>query len=74
MKFEIDFNRGYNDNLLKKLGAEEEHFEEWSAHFVKIEGFEDLEALLHILDSLTGSIYAAVVSFDPPTIFLDDKV
>jgi hypothetical protein len=74
MRFEIDFNYGYDDELLKKLGAEEVDFDGYSAHFIEIDTFEDIEALLIKLDKETNDMYSAVVSFDPPTIYLDNKV
>ena len=74
MKFEIDFNYGSNNTLLEQLGAIREDFEEYYIYSIEIESFEDLDALLHIVDSLTGDIYSAVISFDNPTIYLDNKV
>lgn len=73
MKFAIDFNHETNDELLEQIGAKEEHFEECSQYTIDILSFEDLDAILHILDSLTKDTYSAVISFDPPTVYLDNK-
>ena len=74
MKFIIDFNHGWNDKLLEKIGATEEHFEEYSHYVIEIESFEDLDKLIQKVDKDTNEMYSAVISFDPATIYLDDKV
>lgn len=77
MKFEIDFNRENNDKLLVEgLGAYWETKNDNWGDFVCIEikDFEQLKELLEKVESLTGSYYDAVISFDPPTIFLDKDV
>jgi len=74
MKFEIDFNYGTDDATLEALGAKEEHFEHSSAYYIEIDQFEELELILNVLDDLTEDIYSAVISFSPPTIYLDSKV
>lgn len=74
MKFEIDFNYDDNDALLEQLGAAFEGDELLGAYFIEIEGFDELEALLKKLDALTNDLWSAVVSFDSPTIYLDNKV
>ena len=74
MKFEIDFNYGYNDNILEQLGAVKEEFDEYDAYFIVINNFEDLEKLLKKLDKITNDTYSAIVSFDNPTIYLDNKI
>ena len=74
MRFEIDFNRETNDELLGQLGAEKEDFEEYYTYFIELEDFEDLQILLIKLNEKTNDMYSAVISFDHPTIFLDNKV
>lgn len=74
MKFEIDFNYGDDDALLRQLGAYEEDFDAYNTYSIELEGFNELEALLKKLDALTDDIWSAVVTFDRPTIYLDNKV
>lgn len=80
MIFEIDFNRETNDKLLEIIGAklvkldsaiEEPPFEVYK---VEVDEFEDLEKLIAKVDKYTGRMYSAIISFDPPTIFLDSEV
>lgn len=78
MIFIIDFNNGiYGDHiLLEKLGAIERptgqtkygSFEEYA---LDVRDFEHLKEILEIVDREKENIYSAIVSFDPPTIFLD---
>lgn len=70
----IDFNYGWNDPILQQIGAKEVHYDEHSQYEIEVDSFEDLEALLHIVDSLTNKFYSAVISFDPNTIYLDNTV
>lgn len=74
MKFIIDLNRGWDDGLLKQIGAKEEHFEDYSHFTIDIDSFEDIESLLRKVDSITKDHYSAVISFDPATIYLDEKI
>lgn len=80
MKFEIDFNHGTNDQLLESIGAKSEQTDSnkygpFERYMIELNDFKDLERLLKILDLKDETkIYSAVISFDPPTIFLDDKV
>ena len=80
MKFEIDLNWGHDDALLKTLGAEERirnsDAEIWSSFYVELNTFQDLEELLkeankHKKDDEFE--YSAIVSFDPPMLYLDNK-
>lgn len=74
MKFQIDFNYGSNDALLELLGATEHHYEDHSDYEIDLDSFESLEMLLESLDRETKDIWSAVISFDPSTIYLDNKV
>lgn len=84
MKFEVDFNHNIpNDyKILKELGAVLEDtgstkYPPFEVFVIELESFEDLDKLLQKVNELTGSSrvldYSAVVSFDPPAIFFDDK-
>jgi hypothetical protein len=71
MRFEIDFNRETDDKTIEMLGAKLEPygpFEKWS---IDINTFEELENLIKKVDEIKGDYYSAVISFDPPSIFLD---
>lgn len=76
-KFEIDFN--YNDcrddKLLTENGAKLEYFEEYSAYFIELNTFEELEDLLNRINKGRGikDSFSALISFDSPVIFLDNK-
>jgi hypothetical protein len=79
MKFEIDFNREANNNfLIKELGAKVESFEDFDRVTIEINSFEELEELLKKVNKgLNMPIYKeylAVISFDPPSIYLDNDV
>lgn len=73
MKFEIDFNRENDDETLKDLGAKLVHYDEHSQYEIEINSFEELETLLQKVDSIKKDIYSAIISFDPPCIYLDNK-
>jgi predicted RNase H-like nuclease len=75
MIFEIDFNRTSNDEfLIEKLGAKQVKDVEYYALTIYVKDFEHLEKILDVIDEELGDFYSAVVSFDPPTIYLDNKV
>lgn len=74
MKFDIDFNRENDDAFILSLGAKWEDFGGFSRMMIELDSFEDLEKLLNKVDGEKSDIYSAVVSFDPPTIFLDKDV
>lgn len=77
MKFEINFNnpKEYDDKfLIEKLGAKQEHHGDFYYLYVELEEVEDLENLLIDVDKGKDDMYSAVISFDPPTIFLDKGV
>ena len=77
MKFEIDFNTETDDKTLEQLGAtlvpitwatKVGPFEKWE---IEVADFCELEALLAKVDGIKGGIYSAIISFDPPTIYLE---
>lgn len=77
MKFEIDFNHNdcRDDKLLVDNGAKLEHFTEYDAYFIELNTFEELEELLKKINknrSIQDS-FNALVTFDSPMIFLDNK-
>ena len=80
MKFEIDFNRGSDDKTLEAIGAKLEpipgatKYPPFDRYMIELNTFEELEALLKEVDFITGVYYSAIISFDSPTIFLDNNV
>lgn len=73
MKFAIDFNRENDDLTLKVLGAKLVWYEEHNQYEIDLT-FEELESLLTKVNEIKKKDYSAVISFDPPTIYLDDRV
>jgi hypothetical protein len=79
MKFEIDFNdSGYsNDKLLiEKLGAYyvptgSDKYPPFEILQIEVEDFEILKDIISIIDKELGVMSSAVISFDPPTLFID---
>lgn len=72
MIFEIDFNRTSNDKFLtEKLGA---NCVDDFILTIDMKDFDHLEKILDLVDEEFGDFYSAVISFDPPTIYLDNKV
>jgi DNA-binding Lrp family transcriptional regulator len=72
MIFEIDFNRTNNNEfLIEKLGA---NCVDDFILTIDVKDFEHLEKILDLVDEELGDFYSAVISFDPPTIYLDNKV
>jgi hypothetical protein len=79
MKFEINFNRENDDSVLELIGAKlvptnSTKYPPFEIYEVELNGFEDLEELLRKVDNIKGDLFSAVVSFDPPVIFLDNKI
>lgn len=79
MKFEIDFNTENNDELLKELGAVSmltgaEKYPPFEYFEIEINTFEELEVLLNKVDKINGGFYTAMITFDPPIIYLDKNV
>lgn len=79
MKFEIDFNRTPNDEILNQLGAKllptgSTKYPPFEFYQIELNTFEELEELLKKVDLITNKMYCAIISFDPPIIFLDDDV
>ena len=79
MKFEIDFDKTgyYNDEfLIEKLGAykvptNSKKYPPFEVLHIEMEGFKHLEEILKKVDEEFGGFSSAIISFDPPTIFLD---
>jgi hypothetical protein len=77
MKFEINFNKfkEADDNFLLSLGAK------WVTVYddndyleIELNTFEELEELLNKVNQSKNDYYAAIVSFDNATIFLDKDI
>ena len=74
MEFEINFNRKNDDKfLINKLGAYYLKNEDYPGLFIKIKDFEHLKELLEKVDKHFNSYYSAIISWDPPTIYLDEN-
>jgi hypothetical protein len=82
MKFQIDFNATdyYNDKfLINRLGAKvvptgSDKYLPFEVLEIEVKDFNHLEELLVIVDKEFKDIYSAVISFDPPTLYLDNKI
>ncbi len=79
MKFEIDFNKIHDDKILEEIGATltptgSEKYAPFEVYKIELNSFEELEELLNKVESIKNRYYSAIISFDPPTIFLDDDV
>ena len=82
MRFQIDFNSiKFNDDdfLIKELGAywvdtKSVKYPPFQVLMIQLDGFRELEALLEKVDTHYGDFYSAVISFDSPAIYLDNKV
>lgn len=80
MKFQIDFNNETNDKILEEIGAKYEEL--WpdnpGAYFIEINDISELQFLLKKVNTLTNSYgnyyYSAIISDEPPIIYLDNKV
>ena len=79
MIFRIDFNRENNDKILiEKLGAYyvdkgRTKYPPFEELMLEVKDFNQLQDILNIIDKEPNDFYSAVISFDPPTIFLDNK-
>jgi hypothetical protein len=51
-----------------------DRYDDFDAIKIEIKDLEELEMLLAKVNHCLGGEYSAIVSFDPPAIFLDDKV
>jgi len=80
--FEIGFNDLKYDNdkfLIDKLGAKyvptgSNKYPPFEVLKVEVKDFEQLEKMLEIVDKELGGLYSAVISFDSPTIYFDNKI
>lgn len=74
MEFEINFNKTQNDEfLIDKLGAYYLKGDEYPGLFIEIKDFKGLEGLLDIVNNEFKDYYSAIISYDPPTIYLDNN-
>jgi hypothetical protein len=76
MIFEIDFNNETDDKTLEDIGAKlvstgATKYPPFEHYKIELNGFEELEQLINTVDSIKGKFYSAVISFDPPTIYLE---
>ena len=79
MLFEVDFDKigYYNDEfLIEKLGAykvstNSKKYPPFEVLHIEVEDFKHLEKILKKVDEEFGGFSSAIISFDPPTIFLD---
>lgn len=82
MIFQIDFNSVHYSNdefLINKLGAKlvptgSKKYPLFEVLEIVVKDFEHLEELLAIVDKEFKDIYSAVISFDPPTLYLDSNI
>ena len=83
MVFEIDFNRNRSlekDNFLReKLGAylvdtNSTKYPPFEILKIEIRNFEHLKELLNIIEQEYNSYYSAIISYDPPIIYLDNNI
>ena len=79
MLFEIDFYKigYYNDEfLIEKLRAykvptNSKKYPPFEVLHIEVEDFKHLEEILKKVDEEFGGFSSAIISFDPPTIFLE---
>lgn len=79
MNFEIDFNDSnkYDDNfLIDILGAElvptgSDKYPPFEILKIEVRDFEHLEEILKQIDNHFKTISTALISFDPPTLYID---
>jgi hypothetical protein len=80
MIFEIDFNREPDDKMLEELGAKlvpipyALKYGLFDKYEIELNSFEELETLLKKVDFIKKDMYSAIISFDPPVIYLDKDV
>lgn len=79
MRFEIDFNdpNKYDDNfLIDILGAEliptgSNKYPPFDVLKIEVTDFEHLSEILKQIDTHFETISTALISFDPPTLYID---
>ncbi len=79
MLFEIDFNEPtfQDDNFLeiilgaKIVSTNAEKYPPFEKFEIELNSFEDLEFILQKVDKHFNCVSSAIVSYDPPTIYLD---
>lgn len=79
MWFEINFNREEDDKTLEQIGAKLEptnstKYPPFETYKIEINTFEELEKLLEKVKQIKSNYYSAVISYDPPTIYLDKEI
>jgi len=79
MTFQIDFNHEDDDKTLEEIGAKlielpNRKYPPYELYKIELNDFEELKQLINKVDSIKGKLYSAVISFDSPTIYLDNKV
>ena len=78
-KFEIDFNDDYYRNdefLINELGGKLEptgatKYPPFEKISIEIENFNQLEEIVKKVDKRFETISSAIISFDPPTIYIE---
>lgn len=79
MRFEIDFNQNNHSNdefFINELGAVlvptgSDKYPPFEKLEIEVRDFEELEEILEVIDIKFDTISSAVISFDPPTIFIE---
>jgi hypothetical protein len=78
MKFEIGFNdtEYQNDKLLTKLGAKlvstgSQKYPPFEKFEIDIDNVDKIKAIVDTVDKELYAITSAIISFDPPTIYID---
>jgi hypothetical protein len=78
MKFKIDFNKANynNDKLLIELGAYyvptgSDKYPPFEELEIEVEDFDKLKDIIEFIDRELKTYSSAVISFDPPSIFID---
>lgn len=79
MKFKIDFNRKGNNEYLVLLEAKLEKYEDNVLDYtIELDSLKDLEKLDKTIWDLYINYkypsYSMIISFNPPTIYLDEDV
>lgn len=87
MKFEVDFNREEDDKTLEQIGCIQEDilpqpkYPPFTQYVIELNTFEELEELLNKLNKIKREEYcgqcldySAIISFDPATIYFDNKI
>jgi hypothetical protein len=78
MKFEIGFNdtEYQNDKLLTKLGAKlvptgSQKYPPFEKFEIDIDNVDKIKDIVDTVDKELYAITSAIISFDPPTIYID---